>query len=314
MTARQAEGMTVGGIRVELSNTSKVLFPDDQITKGELDEYYRDVAGLMLPYLRQRPIAMARFPDGIAGERIFQKNVPRYFPSWISRATVPKQGGCLQHVVCDKPAVLVYLANQACIEIHVFLSRVGRLDHPDQLVFDLDPPDGAHFDGARRAALALRELLEGGLGLTTFVKTTGGKGLHVHLMLDGKAGFDEAREFARQAAGLLAARDPELLTLQQRKDNRDGLVYGDVMRNAFAQTVIAPYSVRGRPGAPVAVPLRWDEVADTGLAPGEFTVRTVRDRISKLGRDDPWAGLTRRRYSVAKAAAQLRKLAADDAT
>jgi bifunctional non-homologous end joining protein LigD len=305
-----ADSLTAGGIRVELSNTGKVLYPGDEITKGDLAEYYRDMAALMLPYLRGRPIAMARFPDGITGGRIFQKNVPSYFPGWIRRAEVPKQGGVLHHVVCDRPATLIYLANQACIEPHAFLSRVGQLDHPDQLVFDLDPPGGAHFAAVRRAALALRELLEDELDLTAFVKTTGGNGLHVHLTLDARAGFDAARDFARQAAGLLAARDPDLLTLEQRKDKRGRRVYGDIMRNAFAQTVIAPYAVRARPHAPVSMPLSWDEVADTSLEPGEFTLRDVRDRLSKQAGRNPWDGLTRRRYSVAKAADRLGKLTA----
>ena len=201
-----AKSLTAGGIEVELSHTDKVLFPGDEITKGDLIEYYADVADRMLPYLRERPIAMARYPDGIKGPRIFQKNVPDYFPDWITRTEVKKQGGVLHHVICDKPATVVYLANQACIELHVFLSQVGQLDHPDQLVFDLDPPGDDQFGEARRAALLLRDLLEGELGLTTFVKTTGGHGLHVYVPLRPVAGFDTVRGFARQAAGVLTAR------------------------------------------------------------------------------------------------------------
>ncbi len=303
--------LTAGGIRVELSNSSKVFFPGDEITKGDLVGYYREVASRMLPYLRDRPVVLARYPDGITGQRIFQKNVPEYFPDWVSRAKVGKQNGTLNHVICDKPATLIYLANQACIELHVFLSRVGALGSPDQLVFDLDPPDNDHFDDARRAALALRDLLEGELGLTTFVKTTGGKGLHIHLTLNARDDFDAARAFARQAAGLLAARHPGLVTIEQRKDKRGSRVYADIMRNAYAQTVVAPYAVRARPGAPVAVPLHWDEVADTSLAPGRFTLRTVPRRLSKLGKSgDPWSGLNTRRYGLAKPAALLDELTA----
>ncbi len=131
MTAKHAESLTAGGIPVALSHTDKVLFPGrDEITKGDLIEYYAQVADRMLPYLRERPIAMARYPDGISGQRIFQKNVPDYFPDWVTRAEVKKQNAALHHVICDKPATLVYLANQACIELHAFLSRVGRLDSP----------------------------------------------------------------------------------------------------------------------------------------------------------------------------------------
>jgi len=310
VTARPAEIITVAGISVELSHADKVFFPDSGITKGDLVGYYRDMAGRMLPYLRDRPLVMARYPDGITGERIFQKNVPRYFPDWVTRTRVKKQDGTLLQVVCDKPATLVYLANQACIEMHSFLSRVGALDRPDQVVFDLDPPDDNRFGEVRHLALRLRELLEDELGLTAFVKTTGGRGVHVHVPLNARDDFDAARRFARQASEVLAAREPDLLTVEQRKDSRGDRVYADVMRNAYAQTVVAPYTVRARPGARVATPLRWEELEDPGLAPGRFTLRTVGERLAQPGRSDPWAGLARRRYGLARAAQRLEKLAA----
>jgi bifunctional non-homologous end joining protein LigD len=289
--------MTVGGIAVELSHTGKVFFPGDGTTKGDLITYYRDVADRMLPYLRGRPLAMARHPDGIDGQRIFQKNAPDYFPGWIRRAEVKKQDGVLHHVICEKPATLVYLANQACIEMHVFLSRIENLEQPDQLVFDLDPPDAGRFDLARQAALRLRDLLEGEVGVTTYVKTTGGKGLHVHVALVRGGGFDEARAFARDAAGLLTARYPDWLTTEQRIQHRGDRVYLDIMRNAYAQTVVAPYTVRARPGAHVATPLHWRQVEDERLTPGQFTLGNVRRIIAET--DDPWAGMARRRYSTA---------------
>lgn len=303
-----AKIVTAGGISVELSNPGKVLFPDDKITKSELAGYYRRMAGRMLPYLRDRPLTMARYPDGIAGHRIVQKNVPDYFPAWVSRAEVKKEGGTVRHVICDKPATLVYLASQACIEPHVFLSRTDRIDHPDQLVVDLDPPDSGGFDAARRCALWLRALLEGDLGVTCYVKTTGGHGLHVHVPLDRRAGFDQVRAFARDAAALLAGRHPDVLTLEQRKGKRGGRVYADIMRNAYAQTVVAPYAVRARPGALVATPLHWDEVDDGRLSPGSFTLRTIAGRLDRA--DDPWAGMPRRRYGLARPARRLGGLAA----
>jgi bifunctional non-homologous end joining protein LigD len=309
MTAKHAESLTVGGIRVDLSHTDKVLFPDDKITKGDLIEYYAQVTNWMLPYLRERPAAMARYPEGITGQRIFQKNVPDYFPGWITRAEVKKQGGVLHHVICDKPATVVYLANQACIELHVFLSRLERLDRPDQVVFDLDPPDADHFGDVRLAALRLRELLADELGLTSFVKTTGGKGLHVHVPLRTDSDFDAARGFARQVGGLLVTRMPDVVTIEQRKDKRGGRLYVDVMRNAYAQTVVAPYVVRARPGAAVAVPLAWEELADSTLEPGRFTLRTVPGRLAGLDHaTDPWADLTGHRYSLAKAQDRLDEL------
>ena len=310
MSARQAESVTVSGIRVELSNTGKVLFDDPQITKGDLVRYYRDMAGRILPYLRDRPLVMARYPDGIGGQRIFQKNVPGYFPSWVSRVEVGKAGGELCQVLCDKPATLVYLANQACIELHAFLSKAGEMECPDQLVFDLDPPGEDRFGDAALLALGLRELLEDELKLTAYVKTTGGKGLHVHVPLRAVDSFGAVRSFARQASEVLAARNPDLLTTQQRRAARGDRVYADIMRNAYAQTVVAPYSVRARPGAHVATPLRWEELEDRDLTPGRFTLRSIGDRLERLGASDPWAGLARRRYGLDRAARRLAQVAA----
>jgi bifunctional non-homologous end joining protein LigD len=296
---------------VELSNPGKVLFPGDGITKGDLVAYYRTVAGDMLPLLRGRPVSMTRFPDGITGSGIVQKNVPSYFPDWITRARIRKEGGSLQQVICDKPATIVYLANQACIELHAFLSTIGHIDEPDQLIFDLDPPDGSRFDDVRGCALALRGLLTGDLGLPTFVKTTGGHGLHVHVPLKAGQDFGAARDFARLAAETLAARNPGLLTIQQRKGKRGSRIYADIMRNGYAQLAVAPYSVRARPGAPVATPLSWDELDNAALRPEWFTLHSVPDRIRKAGRaGGPWAGLSRRRAGLARAATALRRLVA----
>jgi len=311
MNARQAESVTVAGIKVELSNTGKVLFPEDpEITKGDLVGYYREMAGRILPYLRDRPMVMARYPDGIRGQRIFQKNIPGYFPSWISRVEVEKTGGELCQVICDKPATLAYLANQACIELHAFLSRASELERPDQLVFDLDPPGDDRFGDAAVLALGLRELLEDELGLTAYVKTTGGKGLHVHVPLRAVDGFDAVRSFAREASEVLAARNPDLLTTQQRRAGRGDRVYSDVMRNAYAQTVVAPYSVRARPGAHVATPLRWEELKDRDLTPGRFTLHSIGERLERLGTSDPWAGLGRHRYGLDRATRRLEQVAA----
>jgi bifunctional non-homologous end joining protein LigD len=300
------EAITAGGITVELSHTSKVFFPDDKITKGDLIEYYAAVADRMLPYLKDRPVTMARYPDGITGHRIFQKNVPDYFPDWITRAPVRKEGGELHQVVCDKPATLIYLANQACIEPHVFLSRTDRLEHPDQIVIDFDPPDNGHFGQARRGALWLRDLLTTELDVTPYVKTTGGRGLHVHIPLDRESDFDAGREFALALSAVLAERHPGDLTTEQRKQGRTGRVYLDAMRNSYAQLVVAPYAVRARPGADVATPLHWDEVEDEGLDPAAFNLRSTAARLHET--DDPWAGMTRHRYSLARLTERLNEV------
>jgi bifunctional non-homologous end joining protein LigD len=301
-----AREITADGITVPLSHPDKVLFPDDGITKEDLAQYYADVASLMLPWLRDRPISMVRFPDGLNGQRFFQKNAPSYFPDWIRRVTVPKEGGHVEHVICDKPATLVYLANQACIEIHEFTSRADKLDAPDQMVFDFDPPDATRFADVRRAALWARGFLADDLGLTSFVRTTGGRGLHVHVPLNRRADFDTVLEFTHRAAGVLARRHPDVITTEQRKDKRADLVYADVMRNAYAQTVAASYGVRARPGAPVATPLSWAEVEDDNLQPSQFTLATVRARLD--GAQDPWAGFADSSQGLAEASKRLAKL------
>src|SRR5437762_3358356 len=215
-----ADEITVGGITVPITHPGKVLFPADGITKADLASYYADVGGRMLPWLHDRPVTMVRYPDGLDGQRFFQKNAPSYFPDWIRRVRLGKAGGEVEHAVCDKPATLVYLANQACIEIHGFTSRVDKLDAPDQMVFDFDPPDGKRFAEVRRAALWARDLLDGELGLTSFVRTTGGRGLHVHGGLNRRSGFDGVREFAHRVGEVLARRHPDAITVEQRKDKR----------------------------------------------------------------------------------------------
>lgn len=302
-----ADEITVGGITVPLTHPDKVLFPADGITKADLARYYADVADRMLPWLRDRPISMVRYPDGLDGQRFFQKNAPSYFPDWIRRVRVGKEGGEVEHAVCDKPATLVYLANQACIEIHAFTSRADKLDLPDQLVFDFDPPDGKRFADVRRVALWARDLLTGELGLTSFVRTTGGRGLHVHVPLNRRADFDAVLEFAHQVAGFLARGHPDAITTEQRKDKRGMRIYADVMRNAYAQTVVASYGVRARPGAPVATPLSWADVEDESLEPGRFAMATLRARLDG-GTDDPWTGFTESRQGLGDAAKRLAKL------
>jgi bifunctional non-homologous end joining protein LigD len=299
-----ATEVRVGRRAIRVTNPDKPLFPDDGITKTGLVEYYRRVAGWMLPHLRDRPVSMERFPDGIGGERIVQKTAPAYFPGWIPRVRVPKQGGSVEHPLCGDAATLAYLASQACITPHVWLSRVDRPDHPDQMIFDLDPP-GESFEDARVAALRLRSLLDE-LELPSFVKTTGGRGLHVLVPLDRSADFDTVRRFARDAAAVLAGRHPDRLSVEQRRDKRRGLLYVDTMRNAYAQTAAPPYAVRARPGATVATPLTWDEVGDASLTPARFTIGTIFGRLD--GGDDPWRDVRRRGRSLTRARARLERI------
>jgi bifunctional non-homologous end joining protein LigD len=291
---------------VETSNEDKVLFPRDGITKGELIDYYARVADHILPHLRARPLVVQRFPDGIGAPGFYQKQVGRDLPAWVTttRVRVRGRGGTQTLAVCDRKATLAWLANRACIALHPWLSRTDRPDHPDLLVIDLDPPGDA-FEPARRAALRVRALLDD-LGLASFPKLTGSRGVHVVVPLDRRAGFDAVRGFARDAMALLAARHPDAVTLAQRRAKRRGRLYLDVGRNAWAQTAVAPYAVRALPGAPVAVPLAWEELERRGIGARDYTVRNVFRRLAQ--REDPWADMRRHAASLGPARRRLDRL------
>ena len=288
---------------VEISRPDKPLFPCG-ITKGDLAEYYAGVAGAMLPHLAKRPLNMERYPDGIEGNKIMQQRASDYFPKWIARAEVPKKGGTVSHVVAAEPATLVYLAGQACITLHPWLSRSDRLDRPDRLIVDLDP-SAEDPDAVRRAALTMGELLRE-LGLVPWAMATGSRGYHLLVPLTRRATFDEVREFARDLAALAADRDPQTFTIEQRKAKRDGRILIDMLRNAYAHTAVAPYSVRPRPGAPVATPLHWDELNDPETRPDRFTLRTMPERLERGG--DPWKDIAKHAVSLGDARRKLERL------
>jgi bifunctional non-homologous end joining protein LigD len=269
---------------VQLSRPGKPLIGD--ITKLELARYYDAVAPAMLPHLAGRPLNLERYPDGNDGHRIIQQHAAEYFPSWIRRARVPKRGGHVDHVVADDAATLVYLAGQAVITLHRWLSRRDRLDRPDLLVIDLDPTVEDAQD-VRRAALELVALVRE-IGLEPLVMTTGSRGYHVAVSLQRRLVHDDVTAFARELAGVAAARSPDRLTTEARKAKRGSRIYLDVMRNAYAHTSVAPYAVRPRPGAPVAMPLHLSELEDRAMRADRFTMRDAQVRVERDG--DAWAG------------------------
>ncbi|WP_175412382.1 non-homologous end-joining DNA ligase [Streptomyces sp. TRM64462] len=292
-----------GGRTLEISRPEKVLFPEDGFTKADLVDHYRAVARRMVPQLRGRPLMLERHPDGIDGEGFMQKDVPDHFPDWIHRAELPKQDGTVTYALCDDTATLLFLADQACVTPHRFLSRADRPDHPDRLVFDLDPPKSGDFGLVRQAARLLHALLGEELGLPSLVMTTGSRGLHVLVPLDRGAPFDDVRSFARAAADVLAARHPDRLTTEPRKDKRGDRLYLDTARNAYAQTAVAPYAVRARQGAPVAAPLTWADVDDPDLTPVRWTLATT-DGLLKT---NPWQDAPRA-HALGPAVRRLRTL------
>ena len=303
--AVRAELLQIGDREVEISRPEKILFPEDGITKRELADYYRRIAPWMLPHLRDRSLAMECYPDGIDRPSFFRKNAPSHFPGWIRTVTIAKKsGGAVRHVVCNDVARLVYLANQACITPHIWFSRIDKLACPDQMMFDLDP-SGDTFGPVKTTAQSLKRLLDR-LGLPAYLKTTGSRGLHVAVPLRRSEGFDSVRAFARELAKIVVSQEPAQRTLDQRKSRRRGRVFVDVNRNAYAQLVVPAYAVRARRGAPVSLPLDWEELEREDLRPDGVTIRTVFDRLQKVG--DPWADFWQRRAALDRARQKLEEI------
>jgi bifunctional non-homologous end joining protein LigD len=285
-----------------ITHPEKVLFPEDGITKGELAAYYEAIAPLMLPQIRRRPVTMERYPAGIGQEGFFQKDVSKGFPKWLKRVEVPKKGGTVHHALISDTRSLLWMANQNTITPHVWTSRTPRLRNPDICVFDLDPAEETGFPGfldqleaLRRATLALRDLL-GELGLPSWLKTSGSKGFHVVVPLDGKATFGDVARFAHAVGAVLVTRDPDHLTQEFSKADRGGRIYVDTGRNGYSATVAAAYAVRARPGAPISAPCTWDELERGAVGPRTFTLRTMSQRVADAG--DVWSDLPPRGRSL----------------
>jgi bifunctional non-homologous end joining protein LigD len=294
-----------GRFVVDLTEEDKPLFPGDGITKGALIAYYRTIAPFILPHTGDRPIVMECFPDGIDEEGVRHEVAPENLPSWIRTVTARKEGANVRHVLANDGATLVYLANQACITPHCWLSRRDALHVPDQLVFDLDPPHGGGFAALCRAALKLRSLCDE-LHLPSFVRTTGSRGLHVLVPLDRSRTFARVRDLARDMAAVLVARDSAGLTIDPRERERDGRVWLNTERNAYARTAAPAYAVRARPGAPIAMPLAWSELDDPGLHARRYHLGNALERVQHA--PDPWLPLRRRAIALADARARLDRI------
>lgn len=256
----------------------------------------------MVPHLKQRRLTMQRWPQGIDGPAVFQKHTPAWFPSWIDRITVPKKGGTVTHTVCNNAATLVFLANQNCLTPHVGLARIDSMEHPDQLVFDLDPPED-DFGIVRSVAWSVRELLES-LGLTPFVKTTGSRGLHVIIPLKRSDTFRRVRSFARCVAGEIVRRHPNDVTTELLKAKRGNRLFLDTNRNGSAQTAVPAWAVRARDGAPVAMPISWEELENPKLNARTWTIHDAPERAGS--EVDPWKGMARKAKNLGRAFDQLR--------
>lgn len=302
--ARSASTKSAADHEVVITHPEKILFPDDGITKGELAEYHALVAPLMLPHLKGRPVTMERYPAGIGKKGFWQKSVEKGFPSWLERVDVPKKDGVVHHPIVSDERSLMWIVNQNTITQHVWTSRVPDLFHPDVCVFDLDP---SQDDPApvRAAAVGLRDLLEE-IGLPSWVKTSGSKGYHLIVPLDGKSTTEEVERFAHQAGRVLVSHAPDHLTQEFNKVDRKGRIYIDTGRNGYSATFATAYTVRAKAGAPVSAPCTWKEIEKGTVNPATFNIRNMSARIKKAG--DVWADMTKNKKSLTRPLEKLKKM------
>jgi bifunctional non-homologous end joining protein LigD len=285
-----------------ITHPEKILFPADGITKGELASYYEMIAPVMLPHLRRRPVTMERYHRGIAAPGFFQKDVSKGFPEWLERVEVPKKDGTVHHPIANDTRSLLWLANQNSITIHVWPSRTPNLYNPDICIFDLDPSQEDALEPLRKAALNLRDLLAE-LGLPSWIKTSGSKGFHIAVPLDGKSDFGVVARFAHTVGKIMVQRDPDNLTQEFSKVDRGGRILVDTGRNGYSATYAATYTVRAKPGAPVSAPCTWDELERREVGPRTFTLRSMAQRIADVG--DLWADLLKTKRSLKHPLEQL---------
>ena len=291
-----------------ITHPEKILFPagsgSESITKGELAAYYEAVAPVMIPHISGRPITMERYPSGIDKKGFIQKDVSKGFPGWLERVEVPKKDGTVHHPIVTDLRSLLWIANQNTITPHVWSTRVPDLQHPDICIFDLDPSVDDK-DMLRDAALGVRQILEK-LGLPCWIKTSGSKGFHIAVPLDGSATTGEVDRFANVVGATLVKLAPDHLTQEFAKVDRGRRIYVDTGRNGYSATWAAPYAVRPKPGAPISAPCTWEEVERGDVTPRSFTLRTMEARLDKVG--DLWADMRRRKRSLKRPIEKLRAL------
>jgi DNA ligase D-like protein (predicted polymerase)/DNA ligase D-like protein (predicted ligase)/DNA ligase D-like protein (predicted 3'-phosphoesterase) len=286
MGSRTSQVAQVGRRQIELSNLTKVLYPEDHITKAQVLEFFLKIAPTVLAQLKGRPLSVVRFPDGISGEHFFQKNRPEWAPEWLEHVVLGEEKK--DYVIATEPASLVWLANLACIELHQMHSRAPHFDKPDYIAYDLDPPATYTFSDVAELALKFKKHVES-FGYHAFVKTTGRKGLHIVTPIEPKWDFQTAFEAAKAIAQPFVDSHASTLTLQIKKDYRQGKVLLDIYRNRQSQTIVAAYSLRGLAGAPVSTPLHWEEL-ESVTTPNIFNLHSVPDRLTTTG--DPWEAIS----------------------
>ncbi|MGE5392297.1 MAG: DNA ligase D, partial [Candidatus Saccharibacteria bacterium] len=277
----EEQKLLVNRREVILTNLSKIYWPKDKYTKADLINYYRAVSRLILPYLKDRPETLHRYPNGISGKSFYQKDMGRIPPpDWVKTATVDHKGERLDYLIVQDEASLLYAANLGCIEIHPFNSRIQTLDFPDYLAIDLDP-EAISFDRVRETALMVHELLEE-LNVPNFCKTSGASGLHIYIPLGARYTYDQAKQFGKILATVGNRRLPSVTSVERSPSKRQGRVYLDYLQNNRGQTLASAYSLRPLPGAPVSTPLEWREVSRR-FSPSDFDISSAVARFRRTG-------------------------------
>lgn len=276
--------VSIEGREIKLTNLEKPFWPGG-LAKAHLIKYYSEISPVILPHLKNRPLVMKRYPDGINGQSFYQKECPDYAPEWIKTVPVRHSEKIVNYIVCNDKATLVWLANKGCIEVHAWLSTTAGIDCPDIAVMDLDPAEGATFGDVINIALLVRRVLEE-FKLKPLVKTSGSSGLHLFIPVLPVYSFPEVTRCMRYIAGMVVDAYPAKATVERLVDRRKGKVYLDYLQNGRGKTMAFQYSLRPHPGAPVSSPLRWEEVEQKNVGPGMYNINNIAWRIEKVG--DLW--------------------------
>lgn len=289
--------ITINRKELKLTNLEKIFWPEEKYTKGNLINYYTEVSKFILPYLKDRPESLNRFPNGINGESFYQKDVKEMPPSWVKKEKIFSESNneYINYLVCQNEATLIFLANLGCIEINPWFSRIQKLENPDFIVIDLDPLD-VSFDKVKQTALAVKEVLDKG-EIHGYIKTSGATGLHIYIPANAKYNYDITRDFAHLIARLAHHLVPEISSVERRPVKRAKKVYIDYLQNSKGQTIAAPYSLRPKPHAPVSTPIEWKELKSIG-SPEEFNIKTIHKRLKKKG--DIFKGVLGKGIDIAK--------------
>lgn len=291
--------MKVNERKIEISHPHKKLFKEAGVSKKQLIEYHRRVASKLLPYIKNRPITLERYPEGIDTDGFYMKAKPDYFPDWINTIDIEKKEGVtLEQMICDSEETLVYLINQGTISCHAWLSSKSHINQPDRMLFDLDPSIEDHAK-VKKAALTLKAIVDH-YDMPSFLMMTGSRGLHVWVPIEPDYDFDCVRKLALSLANKAVEKEPDLLTTKLRKDQRGDKVFIDTLRNAYGQTSVVPYSVRALPQASIACPIKWMELENKAFKPRRYTIHNIFHRLGQV--KNVWQGFNQNRFQIRRLA------------